>query len=162
MANDRPPALSRLFVAILIVGAIVAMALDQAAAARPPVRFFDAPSQTAEFIGYARSIELTTAQRRIRDRALSKLQAPCCSHFSMATCCCPCNLAKSVWGLSNSLIAREGAREEQVEKMARLWIRYVNAKGFTGDVCDSAGGCGRRFSDNGCGGMDERDLTAAR
>jgi len=162
MTHHRPATLDRFLLGILTLAAMAALALDRAAAAQPPVRFFDAPSQAAEFIGYSRSIALTPAQRQIRDRALSGIPAPCCGQFSMATCCCPCNLAKSVWGLSNYLIVRGNAREAQVEKMALAWIRFVNARGFTGDVCDSAGGCARRFVDDGCGGMDERNLSTAR
>ena len=162
MTHHRPATLDRFLLAILTLAAMAALALDQAAAAQPPVRFFDAPSQSAEFIGYARSITLTPAQRQIRDHALSGIPAPCCGRFSMATCCCPCNLAKSVWGLSSYLIVRGDAREAEVQKTALGWIRFVNAKGFTGKVCDSAGGCARRFADDGCGGMDERNLSAAR
>ncbi len=80
----------------------------------------------------------------------------------MATCCCPCNLAKSVWGLTNAMIVREGAGEAQVQSAVRGWLKFVNAQGFTGDVCDTAGGCAREFSHDGCGGMDERNLLAAR
>ncbi len=162
MSYQQPATADRFFVVISILVAMAALALDQAAAAQPPVRFFDAPSQSAEFIGYSRSITLTPAQRQIRDRALSGIPAPCCGRFSIATCCCPCNLAKSVWGLSNYLIVRGDARDAEVQKMATGWIRFVNGRGFTGNVCDSAGGCARRFADDGCGGMDERNLSAAR
>jgi hypothetical protein len=143
--------------AILLEGAISA-----APAASQKARFFDAPSQAAEFIGYNRSIELTPAQQKLRDRALSGIPAPCCEKFSAATCCCPCNLAKSIWGLSNSVIAREDASLPQIQKAVRGWIAFVNPNGFSGDVCDTAGGCGRQFSKNGCGGMDESNLLAAR
>ena len=34
----------------------------------------------------------------------------------------------------------------------------LDAAGLSGDVCVSAGGCGRKFADNGCGGMDEGGL----
>src|SRR5215471_20026234 len=90
---------------------IAALLLEGAAKATPArkARFFDAPSQAAEFIGYNRSITLTVAQQKARDKALSAMAAPCCKKFSMATCCCPCNLAKSVWGLSNRMIVRENA-----------------------------------------------------
>ena len=129
-----------------------------------PIRapHIDAASQSAEFIGYNRSIVLTAAQRRVRDKALSAIPAACCSKFSAATCCCPCNLAKSVWGLSNVMIARERATVAEVQAAARQWLTFVNGRGFTGDVCDTPGGCGRNFSNNGCGGMDERNLLAAR
>ena len=153
-----------LFVTVVAAPVFAALALDHAAAAVPAkkARFFDAPSQTAEFIGYNRSIVLTASQQKIRDKALSAIPAACCSKFSAATCCCPCNLAKSVWGLSNAMIVREHANAAEVQAAARRWLKFVNARGFTGDVCDSAGGCGRSFSNNGCGGMDERNLLAAR
>lgn len=153
-----------LLVMVVSVAAFAALALDSAAGAIPATRarFFDAPSQTAEFIGYNRSIVLTAEQQKVRDRALSAIPAACCSKFSAATCCCPCNLAKSVWGLSNVMIVRERASVAEVQAAARQWLKFVNGRGFTGDVCDTAGGCGRNFSNNGCGGMDERNLLAAR
>lgn len=147
-------------VTVLVVPAVATIALDQVS--RPPARFTDAAAQAAEFIGYSRSLELDPAQRRLRDRALSAIAAPCCAKFSMATCCCPCNLAKSVWGLSNFLIIRRHADAAEVERNARAWIAFINPRGFTGDVCDSAGGCSRRFSAGGCGGMDVSNLSAAR
>jgi hypothetical protein len=158
--------LRRLGVVLLILGAplCAALALERAASkgSAAPVRFFDAPSQAAEFIGYNRSITLTPEQKAIRDKALGAMPAACCDKFSQATCCCPCNLAKTVWGLSNYLIARQHATASEVQAAARGWLKFVNPKGFTGDICDTAGGCGKNFSNNGCGGMDERNLLAAR
>ena len=155
-----------LSVAVLVLGVPIcaSVALERAASRGEPatIRFFDAPSQAAEFIGYSRSIELTPAQKQIRDRALGAMPAVCCDKFSQATCCCPCNLAKTVWGLSNYLIARKNASAAQVQAAARDWLKFVNPKGFTGDICDSAGGCAKAFSNDGCGGMDERNLLAAR
>ena len=153
-----------LFVMVVAAPVFAALALDHAAAAIPVkrARFFDVPSQAAEFIGYNRSIVLTARQQKIRDSALSAIPAACCSKFSAATCCCPCNLAKSVWGLSNVMIVREHANAAEIQAAARGWLKFVNGRGFTGDVCDTAGGCGRDFSNNGCGGMDERNLLAAR
>jgi hypothetical protein len=153
-----------LFVMVVGVPVVATLALDSAAGAVPATkaRFFDAASQSAEFVGYNRSIVLTAAQQSIRDKALSAIPAACCSKFSAATCCCPCNLAKSVWGLSNMMIVREHASVAVVQTAARQWLKFVNAQGFTGDVCDTPGGCGRNFSNNGCGGMDERDMRAAR
>src|SRR5215470_6804111 len=97
---------------------LAALLLEGAAKAAPAqkARFFDAPSQAAEFIGYNRSIDLSPAQKKLRERALSGIPAPCCEKFSAATCCCPCNLAKSVWGLSNYMIAREDANLPQIQK----------------------------------------------
>jgi hypothetical protein len=140
------------------------LALDRAASSRASrsVKFFDAPSQAAEFIGYSRSISLTPAQKIVREKALRAMPAPCCKEFPLATCCCPCNLAKSAWGLSNYLIARKGATAGQVKEAVGGWLAFVNPNGFSGDACDSAGGCARRFAHNGCGGMDERNLLTAR
>jgi hypothetical protein len=149
---------------LFVLPMLAALALDHAASASTARkgRFFDAPSQAAEYIGYNRSITLSPEQRKTREKALSAMAAPCCKKFSMATCCCPCNLAKSVWGLTNSMIVRESASPAQIQTAVRGWLKFVNAQGFTGDLCDTAGGCAREFSRNGCGGMDERNLMAAR
>jgi len=164
--NPMPSRSRRLSVSLLILGAplCAALALEHAASSRSaaPIRFFDAPSQAAEFIGYNRSITLTPAQKTLRDKALAAMPAACCDKFSQATCCCPCNLAKTVWGLSNYLIVRQHATVPEVQASIRGWLKFVNPKGFTGDICDAPGGCRRTFSSDGCGGMDERNLLAAR
>jgi hypothetical protein len=157
--------LRRLAVAFLVLGVPIcaAVALESAASrGNTPIRFFDAASQSAEFIGYSRSIVLTPEQKQIRDKALGAMPAACCDKFSQATCCCPCNLAKTVWGLSNYLIARQNASAAQVQVAARGWLKFVNPTGFSGTVCDSPGGCGKSFGNGGCGGMDERNLLNAR
>jgi hypothetical protein len=138
------------------------LALNRAATREVRIKFFDAPSQAAEFIGYSRSIALTPAQRKVRDAALDAMAAPCCKDFRLATCCCPCNLVKSAWGLTNYLIARLGATPAEVRKAVGGWLAFVNPAGFSGNACNTAGGCTRRFSHDGCGGMDERNLLAAR
>jgi hypothetical protein len=152
------------FVLVFGLPLAVSLALDRAASSRTAgsVKFFDAPSQTAEFIGYSRSISLTPAQKIVREKALRAMSAPCCKEFPLATCCCPCNLAKSAWGLSNYLIVRKGATAGQVKEAVGGWLAFVNPNGFSGDACNSAGGCARRFAHNGCGGMDERNLLTAR
>ena len=149
-----------LLVAISIGGAFAADRTARNKAA--PVRFSDVPAQAAEFIAYARSVRLTPEQEKLRQRILSGVPAPCCDKYSAATCCCPCNLAKSIWGLASVLIARDGAGATDVEGAVRSWIAFVNPRGFTGNACDTSGGCSRRFSENGCGGMNEKDLRAAR
>src|SRR6202162_3090999 len=72
--NPMPSLSRRLSVSLLILGAplCAALALERAASshAAPPVRFFDAPSQAAEFIGYNRSITLTAQQKEGREKAL--------------------------------------------------------------------------------------------
>lgn len=148
--------------ALLALSVAAALAVDVRPVRTGSMKFFDAPSQAAEFIGYSRSIRLTTAQREVWETALGSMAAPCCKDFSLSTCCCPCNLAKSCWGLANFLIARRGATAGQVRESVSGWLAFVNPAGFSGDVCVTAGGCARRFSHNGCGGMDERNLLAAR
>lgn len=116
------------------------------------VTFEDVPTQTRQFIAWYDSIQLTPAQEAIRVEALSAIPAPCCSDNSAATCCCPCNMAKSVWGLSKYLITEKGAGVDEVRKAAQDWFGFINPEGFSGDVCYT-GGCGRAFHENGCGGM---------
>jgi hypothetical protein len=123
------------------------------------VTFTDAHRQAAEFISYNHSIVLTPEQQKVMDEALSSIPAPCCNRFSMATCCCPCNLAKSAWGFSKFLIARQRSTALQVRAAVTEWLEFTNPKGYTGDACFT-GGCARSFEDNGCGGMDEKQIHA--
>jgi hypothetical protein len=118
-----------------------------------PVRFYDAQKQSQEFMGYYESITLSFQQEAVKKRALSNIPAPCCSENSIYTCCCPCNLAKTVWGLSNYLIAKQGYGADQVHQAAVDWIKFVNPGGYPGDSCTTAGGCQRPFAQSGCGGM---------
>jgi hypothetical protein len=103
------------------------------------------------------AIPLNAAQEQVKARALKAIPAPCCSEYTMLTCCCPCNLAKSVWGLSHDLIAKRGYTSAQVKREVLLWLEFVNPAGFTGNACFK-GGCGRQFSRNGCGGMESTEL----
>jgi hypothetical protein len=161
----RRPGLVQIAPFLVLFGVPLAasLALDRAASSRTPrsMKFFDAPSQAAEFIGYSRSVTLTPAKQKVREKALHAMAAPCCKEFPLATCCCPCNLAKSAWGLANFMIARKGANAGEVKDAVGGWLAFVNPNGFSGDVCNSAGGCARRFAHNGCGGMDERNLLTA-
>lgn len=158
----RRPGFVQLASFLLLFGVPLAASFALDRASSRAMKFFDAPSQTAEFIGYSRSISLSPAQLKVREKALRSMAAPCCKEFPLATCCCPCNLAKSAWGLANYLIARKGATAERVTATVGDWLAFVNPGGFSGDACDSAGGCARRFAHNGCGGMDEKNLLTAR
>jgi hypothetical protein len=102
---------------------------------------------------YERTIRLTPQQEAVRKAALSNIPAPCCSNRSAYTCCCPCNLTRTIWGLSKYLIAHEGQDADAVRAAVREWIAFVNPEGFTGNACYT-GGCNRPFHRNGCGGMD--------
>lgn len=126
---------------------------------KPETLAFEGSRAEAErFIGYHRSIHLTPKQEATKREALEAIPAPCCSNFSAATCCCECNLAKTIWGLSNLLIAEKGFGAEQVRDAVNTWIAAIDPSGFPGDSC-STGGCGRSFEEGGCGGMLESQLT---
>lgn len=116
------------------------------------VHFTDAQRQSAEFIAKHRSIVLTPEQKKTMDEALSSIPAPCCKQYSIATCCCPCNLAKSTWGLSKLMIVEHHANATQVNAAAREWLHFTNASGYSGDAC-SMGRCNQPMEQNGCGGM---------
>ena len=119
--------------------------------------FSDVEAQTRTFIGYHHSIKLTRDQEAIKARALNSIPAPCCSDKPMRTCCCDCNLAKAVWGMSNYAVAKLGYSEAQLRDKVIEWLAFINPGGFTGDSCYT-GRCGLAFNDNGCGGMEESRL----
>src|SRR3972149_6646666 len=123
---------------VLVVVALFCLSPLAAAkedSAKKPVRFEDVQVQTGEFIGYYNSIRLTADQEKIKNDALSKIPAPCCSEFSQATCCCPCNMAKSIWGLSHFLIAKHNYKADQVRETVLEWTKFINPDGFDGNVC---------------------------
>ena len=112
---------------------------------------------TRRFMAYDKQIRLTAEQAEIKRTALSALPAPCCSDNSAETCCCPCNLARSVWGLSKHLIANEQRSVAEVQEAVQGWIKSINPDGYSGDVCYT-GGCPKPFKQNGCGGMNGNNL----
>lgn len=119
------------------------------------IAFTDVKKQTEEFIGYYNSIKLTPEQEKIKEEALGSIPAPCCKEYTMATCCCPCNLAKSVWGLSNYLIAEQNYDAVRLKKTVQEWIEFIHPAGYQGDSC-SSGRCGQSFANDGCGGMKDQ------
>ena len=140
-----------------VLAAFLLASLGQAGAATEPAkrpRFDDVKARTAEFIGRSSSIPLTPEQEKIKRQALRAIPAPCCKEYSIATCCCPCNLAKTVWGLANYAIARLGYDAAQTRALTIEWLQATNPAGYSGDACNR-GGCPKRFSANGCGGMNE-------
>lgn len=110
------------------------------------------------FIGYYHSIRLSPEQERLKVEALSAMSAPCCSKYSLATCCCPCNMAKAAWGLAARLITDKGYNAEQIRQAEASWLKQVNPDGFSGDSCFT-GGCARPMRANGCGGMKEAAIV---
>jgi hypothetical protein len=124
-----------------------------------PARSATPAAEAARFIEHYHAIRLTPEQERIKQDALESIPAPCCNQFSMATCCCPCNLAKSVWGLTHHLIAERRYDASAVRQAVLDWLASSNPGGYSGDACFT-GGCQRPFSQNGCGGMDERHIVS--
>ena len=127
-------------------------------------------SNTRQFIDHYESAALTHDQQAIVDEALSELPAVCCDDNSMATCCCPCNLAKSVWGLSRWLVVEHGYGLDQVRESVSQWLHFVHGDYYVrqeiekrgispgdygvshGDAC-YVGNCELAFVEGGCGGM---------
>lgn len=120
--------------------------------------FHDGNAQAEEFIGYYHTITLTPEQEAIKKAALEPMPAACCRDSSAYTCCCPCNLSKTVWGLSNLAISKYGANAKDVQRVVDSWLLYVNpTSGFSGDSCYK-GGCGNPAHRGGCAGMEEAKL----
>jgi hypothetical protein len=127
-------------------------------------------ANTQRFIDYYEATALSPAQQAIVDEALGTLPAVCCDDNSMATCCCPCNLAKSVWGLCGYLVVEQGYGVEEVRESASQWLHFIHGDYFVrqelarrdvdpgdfgvshGDAC-YVGKCEMAFTDGGCGGM---------
>lgn len=134
---------------------------------------------TQQFIDWHNSIELSAEEQAIRDEALSSQVAPCCDEYPMSTCCCECNLARSVWGLSAYLITEKGYGVDLVQESASQWLHFIRPDyyvgraledegtdperwGFTTGSSCFAGDCDRPFYAEtssghlgGCGGMNE-------
>lgn len=120
--------------------------------------FNDVAKQSREFIDYYHTIKLTPEQEAIKAEVLEAMPAACCSGSSAYTCCCPCNLSKTLWGLSNYVIAMKGANAAQLKDVVDAWIGFTNRNGYSGNACYSDG-CERAFDHNGCGGMEEGRLV---
>jgi len=134
---------------------------------------------TQQFIDWYNSIELSAEEQATRDVALGSLVAPCCDEYPMSTCCCECNLARSVWGLSAYLIAEQGYGVDPVQEAASQWLHFIRPDyyvgraleeegvdpkqwGFTTESSCFSGHCDRPFYTEtssghlgGCGGMNE-------
>lgn len=122
-------------------------------------KFDDVEKQSREYIGYYQSIKLTPEQEAIKAQVLKAMPAACCRDSSAYTCCCPCNLSKTLWGLSNYAIAKKGVNAAQLKEVVDAWMAATNQNGYSGDACYK-GGCERAFHNNGCGGMEESNLSS--
>lgn len=169
-STDRPehtrPTTSRKLTSWALVAAALLMTMGglgltacaESDAMASSMDFGDVRSETLKFIDYNSSIQLTPEQEAIKKEALTAIPASCCSDKSAYTCCCPCNMAKTWWGLANHLIVEEGLGAQEVRAAVEEWMEYINPDGFSGDSCYT-GGCGRAFNNNGCGGMNEKNVV---
>jgi hypothetical protein len=143
--------------AALAAAVILAVATWPASGADEIV-FKDVKQQTAQFMEWYKTIKLTPQQESVKKAALTALPAPCCSDNTAYTCCCECNVSRTIWGLSHYLIAKQGASATQVTAKVKKWIAFVNPNGSGGKACYS-GGCARPFAKDGCGGMNPAQVT---
>ena len=131
-----------------------AVALGCASLGADEIVFDDVERQTRQFIEWQQTIALTPEQEAVKREALEALPAPCCSDNSAYTCCCPCNISRSSWGLANHLIAERGTSAEEVRSKVDEWTKFINPNGYGGKACYTRGGCQRPFHQDGCGGMN--------
>ena len=82
-------------------------------------------ANTRRFISWYTAVVLSPAQAKVREEALAPLAAPCCDDYPMSTCCCVCNLSRSVWGLSAYLIRDKGYTADQVRNAALQWLHFI-------------------------------------
>ena len=122
------------------------------------IRFHDVASQSREYIGYYNSIHLSPHEESIKASALKSRPAACCIKSDAYTCCCTCNLSKTVWGLTNYAIATYHADADQVQEVVDGWLSFVNPAGYDGAAC-YRGECSRTGHEKGCGGMTEGELS---
>lgn len=118
----------------------------------------DLRQRTEELIGYSKTVALSPEQERIKAEALASIKAPCGDRNSLAVRCCPCNLGKSIVGLANQLIAREGAGAPRVREAVLDWIRRTSPSGYSGAACERKR-CDQPFRKDGCGGMTDAHLV---
>lgn len=144
----------RHLIALLLAVTLAATACSTVSA----LEFDDVKTQTRQFIEWEQSIKLTSAQEAIKKEALGAMPAACCSDNSAYTCCCPCNLSRSTWGLTNYMIAEQNASVGEIQTKVKEWVAFVNPDGYSGDTC-YRGGCNRAFHKNGCGGMKPEQLV---
>ena len=132
--------------------AVVVFSAVSLSAAKDEIVFDDVKARTQQFMEWEKTIRLTPEQEAVKKAALTAMPAPCCDDNSAYTCCCSCNVSRTIWGLSNYMIAEQGADAKMVQAKVNEWITFVNPNGFSGRTCYTRG-CGRAFKHDGCGGM---------
>jgi len=100
---------------------------------------------TQQFIDWYNAIDLTSAQRALREGALRPLVAPCCDEYPMSTCCCECNLSCSVWGLSAYLITEKGYTADQLQEAILQWLHFIRPDYYVASALEEEGKIPRVF-----------------
>ncbi len=113
--------------------------------------------EVLKLMAHYESIRLTPEQEKVRREALGPVPAYCCKDFSAATCCCECNLSRSLWGLSKYLIVEKNAGALEVRAAVSSLVEVLNPSGYEGTTCPT-GRCNLPFKEGGCGGMDKNRL----
>lgn len=173
--------MTRRVLALFLVAALAAFAVAVAAVERtvsvaPPARAIAGPpspnegsrdvspstgiaARSRELIGYYHSISLSPGEEAIKAEVLGSMPAPCCRGSSALTCCCPCNLSKTLWGLSNHARHEQHANAEELRGIVNDWLEETNPQGTgRGSGC-YRGACEAAFDQGGCGGMKESALS---
>ncbi len=94
---------------------------------------------TRQFIDWYYTITLSPEETEVIQEALLLLPAPCCNDNPMTTCCCECNLARSVWGLSAYLIHDKGFGEEEVQAAALRWLQFARGDYYIARALEERG-----------------------
>lgn len=100
---------------------------------------------TQQFIDWYNAINLTSVQQALRDGALRPLVAPCCDEYPMSTCCCECNLSRSVWGLSAYLITEKGYTVDQLQEAILQWLHFIRPDYYVASALEEEGKIPRVF-----------------
>lgn len=132
--------------------AILAFSAVSLFADRDKVTFGDLEAQTKQFIAWEKTIRLTPEQELVKKAALTEIPAPCCDDNSAYTCCCSCNISRTIWGLANYMITEHDADVRTLQAKVSAWINFITPNGYSGKACYIRG-CSRAFKNDGCGGM---------
>ena len=143
---------------VLLLAAALPFVFIRGGVSAAGIEFRDVEAQSRQFMRWYDDIRLTTVQERVKKAALEGIPAPCCSDNSAYTCCCACNISRTIWGLSQYMISKENASATQVRAKVREWIAFIGPNGFSGSACYSRG-CPRPFHSDGCGGMSADRLV---
>ena len=145
---------------MLVAGVGVAAAYSDALWSAE-IEFHDVEAQSRQFMRWHEEISLSTSQEAVKKAALGNIPAPCCADNSAYTCCCPCNISRTIWGLSQYMIAKQNASADQVRSKVQEWIAFIGPKppeGFSGTGCYTRQ-CPMPFNKGGCGGMSRDNLV---